>query len=354
MKDDLLAIEIPEEEYIAGFDECKFNLHGRIIWPKGSKSVTIDNLRNKLSIMWKSIGRWGITSVGRGFYEFTFSSLEDMKRVRVVGSGSLNPGILKHFAWTKDFSPSTLQQTTTQVWLRIYGLSQEYWRKKILFASASSVGTPICTDSITSKPRIERSYGDYARVLVDLDLSQELRYRVLVERKGFTFFVDFEYENLPEFCNHCNYTGHSIDNYKRLQENKGKQPLVHKAKQVFVVKTKMPKVIPVVSNARSKEDIQLEQEVNKALETDVNDNNDVNNNIDVEAERNINEETYVDADEVQSSEGSEFVEATQQNFDSESTNNTSPIPYEAAVLKDMEFLKKSWANLADIEEREDF
>lgn len=112
-----------------------------------------------------------------------------MKRVRTVGSWSLNPGILKLFAWSRDFSPNTHQQTTTQVWLRIYGLSQEYWRKKILFAITSSVGTPICTDAITSKPRIERSFGHFARVLVDIDLSQELRYRVLVERKGYAFFL---------------------------------------------------------------------------------------------------------------------------------------------------------------------
>lgn len=189
MKGDRLAIEIPEDEYIAGFDECKFNLHGRIIWPKGSNPVTVDSLRNRLSMLWKSIGKWGITSIGKGYYEFTFSSLEDMKRVRTVGSWSLNPGILKLFAWSRDFSPNTHQQTTTQVWLRIYGLSQEYWRKKILFAITSSVGTPICTDAITSKPRIERSFGHFARVLVDIDLSQELRYRVLVERKGYAFFL---------------------------------------------------------------------------------------------------------------------------------------------------------------------
>jgi len=91
--------------------------------------------------------------------------------------------------------------------LRIYGLLEEYWRKNILFPIASSVATPICTDSITNKPRMEISFGHFTRVLVDLDLSQDLRYKVLVESKGYLFFVDFEYENLPVFCAHCNYTG---------------------------------------------------------------------------------------------------------------------------------------------------
>jgi hypothetical protein len=101
------------------------------------------------------------------------------------------------------------------VWVRLYGLSQEYWRKKILFAIASSVGTPICTDSFSGKPMIERTFGHYARVLVDIDLANELRYRVLVERKGYAFFVDLEYENLPDFCAYCKIPGHHVDICKK-------------------------------------------------------------------------------------------------------------------------------------------
>jgi len=46
-----------------------------------------------------------ITSFGKGFYEFAFASIEDLIRVRVVGSWYFNPGILKLFAWSKDFNP---------------------------------------------------------------------------------------------------------------------------------------------------------------------------------------------------------------------------------------------------------
>lgn len=40
---------------------------------------------------------------------------------------------------------------------------------------------------------------------------EALHYRVLVERKGFAFFVDLDYENLPEFCTHCNMVGHYLE-----------------------------------------------------------------------------------------------------------------------------------------------
>lgn len=297
-------------------EESKFSLHGRIIWLKGSSLITIDNLRSKLSVLWKSIGRWVVTSIGKSFYDFTFSSLEDLRRVRSMGSWDLNPGVSKLFAWASDFNPSMQQQKTAQVWLRIFGLSQEYWRKKILFAIASSVGTPICTDSITNKPKIERSFGHFVRVLVDLDLSRDLRYRVLVERKGFAFFVDFEYENLPDFCTYCHCTGHYVDICKRLKENKGKQPVIidSKPQQIFVPKEKIPEVVHEVfsSSNRSPADVELEIEINEAIDAHQA------AFVDNQHKAQDNNEVFKDDDEVNSSDAEtdgSFVEATQQLVD---------------------------------------
>lgn len=106
LKGDELEIQIPEDEYMDGLTACKHNLHGRIIWPKGTTPLTVVALRNKLAPLWKSLSRWGISSIGKGYYEMAFSSIEDMKRVRSTTSWNLNPGVLKHFAWTKDFNPS--------------------------------------------------------------------------------------------------------------------------------------------------------------------------------------------------------------------------------------------------------
>lgn len=94
-------------------------------------------------------------------------------------------------------------------------MSQEYWRKNILFSIVSGVGSPICTDTVTAKPMIERTFGQYVRVLVDIDLTQTLRYSLLVERKGFAFYVDLEYENLPDFCTYCRMIGHHVDYCKK-------------------------------------------------------------------------------------------------------------------------------------------
>lgn len=126
--------------------------------------------------------------MGNGFFEFFFSYIEDVRMVRLVTSWNLNSGTLKLLSWTKDFVPSNINQASAQVWIRLHGLSQDYWRPKILFAIASSIGTPICIDSASNKHSFDRAFGNYVRVLVDLGLMKELTYKVLVERVDFAFF----------------------------------------------------------------------------------------------------------------------------------------------------------------------
>ncbi|MCI47086.1 F-box family protein, partial [Trifolium medium] len=103
-------------EYDVGIETCKHNLHGRVIWPKGSTPLRVEALREKLRTVWKDLGKWGITSLGKGFYELVFSSLEDAQKVRSIASWNLNPGFLKLFAWCRDFNPNVQQQTSAQVW----------------------------------------------------------------------------------------------------------------------------------------------------------------------------------------------------------------------------------------------
>jgi hypothetical protein len=242
VKGDRLAIEILEAAYEVGLEACKHNLHGRILWPKGSTLLCVVALKAKLALIWKDLSRWGVISLGKGYFEFTFSSLEDVRRVRSIPSWNLNPGILKFFAWSKDFNPRLQHNTSVQVWVRIYGLSQEYWHKNILFTIAGSLGTPICIDSVTAKPMHEHTFGQFSKVLIDINLLQPLRYKLLVERKGFAFFVDLKYEHIPEFCSDCKIIGHNIDNcyiWKKDEEVRGNKDnnslrLQQKSKLMFL------------------------------------------------------------------------------------------------------------------------
>ena len=363
VKGNEIAIEIPDDEYDAGLKDCKHNLQGRVIWPKGTAPVSLESLKIRLTTLWKSLGRWGIISLGKGCYEFVFSSVEDLRSVRSVGSWNLSSGILKLFVGSENFSPNTQLKTNAQVWVRLYRLSQEYWRKKTLFAIASSVGTPICTDSVSGKPMIERTFGHYARVLVDVDLSTDLRYMVLVERKGYAFFVDLEYENLPDFCAYCKIPGHHIDickkrnmgntNKAQKEKNKKKDHVVVRKHYVPVVRGNNEGFVDT-SNAQAKgqtrneEDLQLEKEINEELQAtqDEHATQQASSNKSIPETSDLNDDAH-------SSSGSLFVDATQEIERAEDKSPTEKETTPEAILKDMNFLKESWANLEDAHNTDD-
>jgi hypothetical protein len=55
IKGDDFSISISKEEYLVGVETCKHNLHGRVIWSKGSTPLTIASLCSKLSVIWKDL-----------------------------------------------------------------------------------------------------------------------------------------------------------------------------------------------------------------------------------------------------------------------------------------------------------
>jgi len=57
LKGDNYSITIPEEEYNVGLHTCTYNLHARILWPKGSIPPTVYALHAKLLILWKDLSR---------------------------------------------------------------------------------------------------------------------------------------------------------------------------------------------------------------------------------------------------------------------------------------------------------
>jgi hypothetical protein len=58
---------------------------------------------------------------------------------------------------------------------------------------------------------------------------QDLENRVLVERVVYAFFVDIEYENLPDICINCKIIGHHVGNCKRCKDtNKQRSEIAKK------------------------------------------------------------------------------------------------------------------------------
>jgi len=234
VKEDIVTAQIDEEDYLQGLEECKNHVYRRIILARGDKAQTHLELCLKLKVLWKDLGDWKAIPIGKGFYEFSFHSLDEMRRALTIGVWNLAPGVLRLFVWSKDFIPSTVKLTKTQCWVKLRGLPMEYWKPRTLFSITRGIGTPLSLDECT----LQKSRGFFARILVDVNLQYDLPNQIMVERKGFALVVELKYEKLPEFCSLCRAIGHSMSVCKHniIGEKGKKKSLGNNSKKKILFK----------------------------------------------------------------------------------------------------------------------
>lgn len=83
------------------------------------------------------------------------------------------------------------------------------FNSQILFNLGSIFGRPLQTDKATAVV----SHPSVARDMVEMDISKKHSKEIWIgsERNGYQQKVEFE--NLPNFCNHCKMHGHYISEY---------------------------------------------------------------------------------------------------------------------------------------------
>jgi len=108
-----------------------------------------------------------------------------------------------------------MKLTKAQCWIRIHGLSMEYWQPKSIFSIARGIDTHLSLDDCT----MNKSIGFFARVLVDIDMLYALPNQILVEGHGFVFIADNEFEKLPPFFFSCKMIEHDISKCIRHFDN---------------------------------------------------------------------------------------------------------------------------------------
>ncbi|KAK1558703.1 hypothetical protein Q3G72_005605 [Acer saccharum] len=151
---------------------------GQLMLRNGSQPLKMEQLQSHLYSRWNPIGHWQITPMGRGFCVIHFSLEKDMRRIWASSTCTLTSGVFRLFQWKLDFDPYELEiQTRVLVWICICGLCWEYLHPHLLSENAKGVGTPLHLDKATR----DRTYRYYARILVDLDLSNDLPKSIMVE-----------------------------------------------------------------------------------------------------------------------------------------------------------------------------
>jgi len=153
--------------------------------------------------VWKCEATFTIYDSGWLVYKFKIE-----KKLTVLRGGPYlvygRPLVLRPM--TKKFNFSSEEMSRVPVWVKFPSLPLCCWSPVCLSKIASVIGKPIQCDQLTSN----LSHMSYARVLVEIDLLEELRHSVEISLpEGPTLHQKVVYENLPKYCNFCHVLGHS-------------------------------------------------------------------------------------------------------------------------------------------------
>ncbi|KAL6138079.1 hypothetical protein ACLB2K_063365 [Fragaria x ananassa] len=243
------TVTISEEGYQVGLENCKHMLLAHLHLAAGEKPYSPTHLHKKLTQVWGEIGQWRAIPMGKGYFTFKFAFDEAVSKVWAQNAVSFKLGVLCFMRWSPNFSPANQRNTNTQVWVRLWDLGLQFiWEPVTLFEIPNGIGVPIKIDQNT----LERRFGLFARVLVDVDLSCSPPCELVVRRSNCEIvMVEVEHERLPNFCSHYGNVGHKVTACKLVpkpgsvvveenQEGRGcsRKPRRHrrKFKQVYVAK----------------------------------------------------------------------------------------------------------------------
>ncbi|KAF6135385.1 hypothetical protein GIB67_027259 [Kingdonia uniflora] len=127
--------------------------------PMGDKPVIAGRVNNRFKES-KEGGKTG---------EYPLIEIPDVALNRGLASYS----IALWNSWSPNFNLDNQKSSNALMWVRFQGLSLEYWDVQILISMGLALATPVQVDNAT-KNQAYQDFGLFARVLVDIDISQPI------------------------------------------------------------------------------------------------------------------------------------------------------------------------------------
>ncbi|CAH9115694.1 unnamed protein product [Cuscuta epithymum] len=178
---------------------------------------------------------WGVKclvrSHNKGWVIFKFTNEEDRTKVLHNGPYNVFGKLLMLKELSDDFSFEDEEFLKVPIWVKFPKLPMKLWNDEAMSEVASMVGVPITTDKITQ----ERTNNEYARVLIEVDVSKPppLSFPIRLPSKK-VFKQCVLYETFPSYCFHCKEFGHhpfickklakQVDGATAAQETAAAQP----------------------------------------------------------------------------------------------------------------------------------
>ncbi|XP_062080287.1 uncharacterized protein LOC133785043 [Humulus lupulus] len=163
--------------------------------------------------LWGKLGieRISRMNVGHTIVKFRDVATRDMVLESCVVHFDRKPILLR--PWSTDFDKMRLVKSVS-VWIRLPDLGLQYWDLKSLSALVSTIGKPMMIDKVTK----DRSMMKFARVLVDVEISDDTQFINFINERGQLIEQVIEFEWLPNHCSNCKSLGHTFASCKHVQE----------------------------------------------------------------------------------------------------------------------------------------
>lgn len=139
-----------------------------------------------------------------GYFIMKFKSMKDSEDVMMKGLYSIRNLPMVLLEWRPDFSMERDMLRSVPIWVKLPNLPVQMWGDSSLGKIGSVIGTPLYTDECTT----EKLMVSYARILVEVDVTQKLHDEIVINFEGEERNQKVEYEWRPKYCEVCQKVGH--------------------------------------------------------------------------------------------------------------------------------------------------
>ncbi|XP_074266898.1 uncharacterized protein LOC141590190 [Silene latifolia] len=173
---------------------------------------TLKTVQEFVTKSWANIASPTVKYFKQRWFTFRFDSDVALNNVLKQGPWNVGHNILILKQWSPSFSLEMDRVAKVPVWILFPGLDPFLWTDKVMSKMANKIGKPLFADpATTSKEKLS-----FARVLVEVDVSQELPSHVVINTPHLgQYSQKVVYEWLPYYCKCCGKLGHTSVNCKR-------------------------------------------------------------------------------------------------------------------------------------------
>ncbi|XP_058734051.1 uncharacterized protein LOC131605747 [Vicia villosa] len=182
-------------------------------------NLSMNAVKNYMAKEWNFVKLPEIFYNDEGYFILKFKTDADREEVMMKGPYTIRNMPMVLMDWRPDFSMERDMLRTVPIWVKLPRLLLHMWGERSLCKIGSIIGTPMFTDECTTT----KLRFTYARILVEVDLTQKLCEEIIINYDGKKRKQRVEYEWRPQFCERCQKVGHVCERDKKPHKSQRKE-----------------------------------------------------------------------------------------------------------------------------------